>query len=167
MKLKEHTGIIAQTTIAVIAMLILLTLASCTAKRVVQKEISDEKVRIEYREILKTDTVAVQLPAERVEVIRRDSSRIETSLAFSEARIQPDGTLSHTLQNKPFTPKIEVKYKDRETTRDSIVYRDKRIPYPVEKKLNWWQKFRMQVGGYALIAFILAGGWKLYRLFKR
>lgn len=63
MKLKEYAPIIAQTIIAVVVILTLLIfISSCTAKRVVQKEIRDEKVRVEYREILKTDTVTVQLP---------------------------------------------------------------------------------------------------------
>lgn len=133
----------------------LLCLCSCSVKRAVQKESKEERVRVEYREILKTDTVTVQLPPERIEVIRRDSSHLETSLAASDARIQPDGTIYHILRNKPFTPKIEVKYKDRETIRDSIVYQTKEVPYFVEKELNGWQKFRMRIGGY--VFFILLG----------
>lgn len=167
MKLKDNAPIVAQAAIALIVMLILLSLVSCTAKKIVQKEVSGEKVRIEYREILRTDTVTVQLPPERMEVIRRDSSRLETSLAISDARIQPDGTIYHTLENKPFSPKIEVRYKDRETVRDSIVYRAKEIPYPVEKDLNWWQKLRMKVGGIALIVLILASAYKIFRILKR
>lgn len=157
MKLKEYTPYIVQTVLAVIIMLILITLCSCAAKRVVQKERSDEKVRIEYREILKTDTVTIQIPGERIEVIRRDSSHLETKLAVSDARIQPDSTLYHSLENKPYTPKVVVQYKDREIVRDSIVYQNKEIPYPVEKELNWWQKFRMQIGGYAFFALLGIG----------
>lgn len=132
----------------------LLCLCSCSVKRAVQKENKEERVRVEYREILKTDTVTVQLPQERIEVIRRDSSHLETSLAASDARIRPDGTIYHTLQNKPYTPKIEVKYKDREIIRDSIVYQTKEVPYFVEKELNGWQKFRMRIGGYAIFALL-------------
>lgn len=136
-----------------------MTTCSCWSSRqtVREKETNDEKVRIEYREIIRTDTVTVQLPQERIEVIRRDSSHLETILAVSDARIQADGTIYHTLQNKPFTPKIEVPHKDTETVRDSIVYQTKEIPYPVEKELNRWQKFRLQVGGYAIFA-LLGGG---------
>ena len=83
----------------------LLCLCSCSVKRAVQKENKEERVRVEYREILKTDTVTVQLPQERIEVIRRDSSHLETNLAASDARIQPDGTIYHTLRNKPFMAK--------------------------------------------------------------
>lgn len=167
MKIKEYTPYIVQTVLAVIVMLILITLCSCTAKRVVQKERSDEKVRIEYREILKTDTVTVQLPAERIEVIRRDSSHLETKLAVSDARIQPDGTLYHSLENNPYTPKVVVQYKDREIVRDSIVYQNKEIPYPVEKELNWWQKFRMQIGGYAFFALLGIGVFYAIKLILR
>lgn len=145
----------------------LFCLCSCSVKRAVQKESKEERVRVEYREILKTDTVTVQLPPERIEVIRRDSSHLETSLAASDARIQPDGTIYHTLLNKPFTPKIEVKYKDRETIRDSIVYQTKEVPYFVEKELNWWQKIRMKAGGLAIIALILGAAYKVFRILKR
>lgn len=143
------------TLVVVIILLFLMTMCSCfSARPLVQKESEQEKVRVEYREILKTDTVTIQLPAEQIEVIRRDSSHLETSLAASDARIQPDGAIYHTLQNKPFTAKIEVKYKDRETVRDSIVYKTKEVPYPVEKELNAWQKFRLEVGGYAVFAIV-------------
>lgn len=135
----------------------LLCLCSCSVKRAVQKENKEERVRVEYREILKTDTVTVQLPQERIEVIRRDSSHLETSLAASDARIQPDGTIYHTIRNKPFTPKIEVQYKDRETIRDSIVYQTKEVPYFVEKELNWWQKIRMNAGTVVIMALLGAG----------
>lgn len=92
---------------------------------------------------------------------------METILAASEARIRPDGTIYHTLRNKAFTPKIEVKYKDRETIRDSIVYQTKEVPYFVEKELNWWQKIRMNAGGLALIVLILGVAYKVFQILKR
>lgn len=142
--------------LTVLALLILITTCSCWSSRqtVREKETNDEKVRIEYREIIRTDTVTVQLPAERIEVTRRDSSHLETNLAASDARILPDGTIYHTIRNKPFTPKIPVQNTDREIIRDSIVYQTKEIPYPVEKELTRWQKFRMDIGGYAVFALL-------------
>lgn len=135
----------------------LLCICSCSVKRAVQKEDKEERVRVEYREILKTDTVTIQLPPEHVQVVRQDSSYLETSLAASNARIQSDGTIYHTLWNKPFTPKIEVKYKDRETIRDSIVYQTKEVPYFVEKGLNWWQKIRIRIGECAILTLLGIG----------
>lgn len=152
--------------LSLILLLGLLSLSSCATRRAVHRETSDEKVRIEYREIVKTDTVTVQLPPERIEVIRRDSSHLETILAASDAQIQPDGTLFHTLRNKPYTPEIEVRYIDRETVRDSIVYRDREVPYFVEKELNGWQRFRMNAGTVALLGVVAVGAWKIARIFK-
>ena len=155
--------------LSLILLLGLLSLSSCATRRAVHRETSDQKVRIEYREIVKTDTVTVQLPPERIEVIRRDSSHLETILAASDARIQPDGTLFHTLRNKPYTPEIEVQYVDRETVRDSIVYRDREVPYFVEKELNGWQRFRMNAGTVAigiLLAVIIYYGFRLFRKLK-
>ena len=49
------------------------------------------------------------------------------------------------------TFRTKILYRDR--WRDKIVYRDSlrvdsiRVPYPVERKLNKWEKFKMEVGG--------------------
>ncbi|GEM_PF-1200794 len=145
----------------------LLCICSCSVKRAVQKEDKEERVRVEYREILKTDTVTIQLPPEHVQVVRQDSSYLETSLAASNARIQSDGTIYHTLWNKPFTPKIEVKYKDRETIRDSIVYQTKEVPYFVEKELNWWQSIRMKVGGISIFGLLGILAYYVYKIVRK
>ena len=168
MNRKKHAAFLTRRAVALITMTALSALFSCSpAKKVVQKENHEEKVRIEYREKWRTDTVTVFLPGERIEVMRPDSSFLETKLARSTARIQTDGTLYHTLENNPFAPRVEVKYRDRIIRRDSIVYRDKEIPYPVEKELNRWQKFRMTLGGYTLFALLGVGGYYAIKLIRR
>lgn len=58
-------------------------------------------IEIKYRTIWIPDTVRVRLPAERTEqTVRQDSSHLETSAAVSDARINPDGSLTHSLENK-------------------------------------------------------------------
>ena len=63
------------------------------------------------------------------------------------------------------------KYKDRIDTvyvnrTDSV-----QVPYPVEKKLSKWQQFRMDVGGYAVVAVVVLVfaivGCSLYRIRKK
>lgn len=63
------------------------------------------------------------------------------------------------------------KYKDRIDTvyvnrTDSV-----QVPYPVEKRLTKWQQFRMDVGGYAVVAVIVLVfaivGYSLYRIRKK
>lgn len=62
------------------------------------------------------------------------------------------------------------KYRDRTDTvyvsrTDSV-----QVPYPVEKELTRWQRFRMDIGGYALAAVVVTVlvvfGWLVYKLKK-
>ena len=67
--------------------------------------------------------------------------------------------------------KYVFKYKNRTDTlyvsrTDTI-----RVPYPVEAKLTKWQQFRMDVGGYAVVAVVVLVfaivGCSLYRIRKK
>ena len=50
-------------------------------------------------------------------------------------------------------------YKDRWYDRyhtDTVIRRDSiRVPYPVERSLTRWERWRMMLGGYAGIAIII------------
>lgn len=123
---------------------------------------SSDSTRVEVRErIVKVrDTVIVELPAERVEVITPDTtSTIETSLAISTAMVN-GGHLLHSIENKkgslskPTETVVEV--------RDSIVYREKEVVTTVEvdRELTWWQRFRLD-GFWVLLSVVLgAAAWK-------
>lgn len=63
------------------------------------------------------------------------------------------------------------RYKDRTDTvyvsrTDSV-----QVPYPVEKELSRWQRFKMDVGGYAVVTIIVLVfaivGYSLYRIRKK
>ena len=63
------------------------------------------------------------------------------------------------------------RYKDRTDTvyvsrTDSV-----QVPYPVEKRLTKWQRFKMDVGGYAVVTIIVMVfaivGYSLYRIRKK
>ena len=41
------------------------------------------------------------------------------------------------------------------------------VPYPVERELTRWQRFRMEVGGWALLLLLAAGAYGLWRLWKK
>lgn len=106
-----------------------------------------DSVRIET--IVRTervpDTVFVEVPIERDrQTVRDTTSHLETSFAISDARINPDGALFHSLENKPQKRPIptekEVIYQDK------IIYRDrtKTEIVEVERKLTWWQQTKMR-----------------------
>ena len=102
-----------------------------------------DSVRIET--VIRTervaDTVLVEVPVEVFRQIVRDTtSHLETSFATSDARINPDGSLFHSLENKaqkrPISIEKEVVY------RDSIVFRDRETENVIEvpRPLTWWQQ---------------------------
>lgn len=135
-------------------------LVSCgNTRRLPEKTDSKDSVRVEtvVRRELVTDTVYVEIPKEIVrQTVRDTSSRLETEYALSDARINTDGTLFHSLENKagkrPETVKKEVVYKD------SIAYRDRTVvkteTVEVERELTWWQKTRMK--GFWVLLVVLA-----------
>ena len=125
-----------------------LLLTSCGAGKhlPVQTEQRDS-VRIEVRKETRyiKDTVFLTVPAQSAENTTRDtSSHLETDYAESDARITPDGTLYHSLRNKPQEKPIPVDVPV--TQKDSIVYRDKFIyeTIEVERDITGWQKWQMR-----------------------
>lgn len=106
-----------------------------------------DSTRVEYRlrTVLVPDTVYLEIPRQTSERTTRDSvSHLENDYAITDARLNADGTLLHTLFTKPqkksvFTHK-EIEY------RDSIVYRDvgskltKTITKRVPHERSWWEQ---------------------------
>lgn len=127
-------------------------------------------IEIKYRTIWITDTVRVRLPAERTEqTVRQDSSHLETSAAVSDARINPDGSLTHSLENKQEDQEIptqrSIEY------RDSIVYRDREVEVEkiveVERKLTWWQQTQIRGFWVAIIVIVVLLRKKILPLIRR
>ena len=59
------------------------------------------------------DTVEIEIPGEKVYVIKQDSSHLETAVATSDAKIDSTGMLHHSLENKDVNLKKEIVYKDK------------------------------------------------------
>lgn len=107
------------------------------------------------------DTVLVPVPSQEVRNnTNESSSHLETDFAESDASVDSDGILHHTLRNKdvdvPVATETPVHHKD------SIVFRDREeevpVPYPVEvevpRELSWFQKTQM-IGFWIALAFFL------------
>lgn len=143
--------------------LLLLVLASCATQRVV----THENVRvIEHAEFIPV-TVNVPIPEITSEVTVRDtSSHLENRYSESDARINSDGSLYHNLKTKPqnitATSEVKVQY------RDSIVRIESEtiIEKPVEKKLGWWQSFRMKSFWILLALLIFSYRKAIWRIVK-
>lgn len=108
------------------------------------------------------DTVFGEIPAQSAErTTPGKTSHLETDYAESDARINEDGTLTHTLFNKPTKLPVPVK-----NTTDTV-YVDKAIekpvpvevPVEVERELTWWQQTRLDTWGWLATALALCIVW--------
>lgn len=105
------------------------------------QETNNSNVEVKYIKEFVHDTTFVEIPAQTAERTTPDStSHLENDFAVSDAKINSDGTLSHSLKTKPQKKPVPV---DREIERrDSVVYVDRlvKVPVPVERQLTFWEK---------------------------
>lgn len=154
--------------IALITLLAVILLSGCRTVKPADPSppvilTNTDSIRVEYIERVRIDTVSVEIavPIESSrQVVRDSSSHVETSLAFSDAWINADGSLGHSIKNKdsPIMAEIPVPVKDTQTNKSSESVKEVPVPYPVEKKiyietpLSAWQKFRMRSFWFLAIA---------------
>ena len=120
-----------------------------------------------------TVTVYVEIPAQTVErVVNDTTSHVETDFAESDAWISADGTLGHSIRNKPHKIPAEVLVPTTTTSTVAEAQRIKEVavrvpePYPVEKTLSRWQQIRLDLFWY-LVAGLLAALAVIGRQFFR
>lgn len=142
----------------------------CPCRHLTTETTSQDSSRIEVRKqtILVPDTVYLEIPSQTAERATRDSvSHLENDYAVSDARINPDGSLYHTLSTKAQKKAIETDKKIE--IRDSIVYRDKAVKVQetvsVPRELTTFQK--CQIAGFWLLIALIGLAVCLNRLLKR
>ena len=131
-------------------LLLLLTASACSTVRQLP---STDSNKVEVRTVVEkiTDTAYVELPVIVEKVATLDTASVlENEFAKSEAVVSA-GILHHSLETKPVRWPVVV---EKEIVyRDSLVFRDKvqTVTVEVEKKLTWWQSFKMKLGVVALV----------------
>lgn len=146
-------------------MLLVSVMWSCRAVRYVPVE-SRDSVRVEVRErtVRLRDTVWMEIPVLVEGRETRDSvSHLENDYAVSDARVDEEGRLFHDLRTK--AGRLPVVTEPEVTVRDTTVWRDREVmvPYPVERELTWWERWKMEAGGFALAGvgvLVVIGVWK-------
>ena len=131
-------------------LLLLLTASACSTVRQLP---STDSTKVEVRYETKTvhDTAYVELPVIVETVATLDTASVlENKYAKSAASVS-GGVLTHSLETKPVREPVAVE--KQIVYRDSLVYRDKvqTVTVEVEKKLTWWQSFKMKLGVVALV----------------
>lgn len=111
--------------------------------------------------IERVDTVKVDVPGERVFVIRRDSSRLETAVAVSYAEIDSVGFLHHSLENKKVSLEKEIVFKDRVIEKRVEV--EKEVPVEVEVPVRYVPGYYKWIN---IVFWCLVGSFVIFILLK-
>lgn len=149
-------------------LILAVVLSSCAAQKNVPVAESRDSVSVVVHEriVYRDSLIYVEVPSESesVTIADSDTSRLETSIALSEAWVLA-GKLNHTLQHKPDVrlPKlisIPVYLRSQETEKlaQRVVIKE------VEKQLNSWQSFRITLGNLTLVVI---GLWLLIKVIKK
>lgn len=146
-------------------------LTGCAAQRAAVDHQRDSVAVIVRDSVIYRDSVVlVEIPKESDKdvVMRSDTSRLETSVAESEAWVTA-GKLHHTLRNKDeaFIP-VTIKLPERlhYEQKERLVYNCIVETIEVRKPLSWWERFVQSVGTIAIIAAAIYIGYRARRLFS-
>lgn len=129
-----------------------------------------DSVRIEYIETVRIDTVTIEVPVpmeSAKQVVPDSTSHLETSLAESDAWINEDGTLGHSIKNKEQKLKadVPVPVKDTKTNNTEVTVREVPVPYPepvyIERDFSKWESFRLDAFWYLVGLVLISLGWIL------
>ena len=144
-------------------------ISACATPKVVQ-DYQKDSVAVEVRDslIMRDSVIFVEVPKESDKAVLpdADTSRLETSLALSEAWVN-EGRLYHTLRNRheALIP-IEVKLPEYIHTEKEYLVREKQVTVEVEKELSRWQSFIQALGYAVLIAGAAWLAWKLSKIVR-
>lgn len=160
--------------IAALAVLPGFCCTGCCVRRVaaLRNETRDSLViekNVEYRERLRDTVIYITLPAESSErEAKTDTSFLQTSLAVSTAAILPDGSLGHSLRNKPGPVAAGVSLPEKHTV---IVSMERSGNYsiaeiPVERSPGGMEKFLIGSGILFWGAVLCALAVLLFKLLR-
>lgn len=126
----------------------------CHCPKLVQT--SQDSVRIEVLEriVEVRDTVYFEIPSISNEVRElTDSSHLENEYAMSDAILNVDGTLSHSLYTRPQLRKIL--FVKPILRRDSVIHHNsyRVVEVEVERARSWWEQTQIN-GFWAMLIFI-------------
>ena len=143
-----------------IVMFLMMGCSICHRVQYVPVETKIDSVIIE-KIVERVDSVEVPVPGESVEVFRQDSSHLETSVAISDAKIDSNGVLHHTLKNKNTNLKKEIVYKDKIIEKKVEV--EKEVPVEVEVPVKYVPDYYKWIN---ILFWCMAGTGFIFVIFK-
>lgn len=146
-------------------------LLSCRGSKPATEVVTSDRVQTKTHvyTVYVPETLFVEVPAQTAERTTSDSvSHLENDFALSDARINRDGTLSHTLETKPRELAVPfdkpVEHHDSVAVCWRIRQVTKTVTIRVKKPLTWIEQGLIWVGTVVLLAFV---GWLLVWLARR
>lgn len=144
----KWSGLIILFPVIIAVLLLSVMLPSCSRVQYVPVQ-STSYVRDSVR---MTDSVVIRYKTQTVDSVRvRDSTVIvqdkDGNVIREEHYRETEKYRSLEKEYNELKRKFEALLKEK---RDTV-----RVPYPVEKKLDRWQQFKMDVGGAAIVVVVL------------
>lgn len=143
-----------------IVMFLMMGCSICQRVQYVPVETKIDSVIVE-KIVERIDSVYIPVPSESAEVDRQDSSHLETSVAISDAKIDSNGVLHHTLQNKNTSLKKEIVYKDKIIEKKVEV--EKEVPVEVEVPVKYVPDYYKWIN---ILFWCMAGTGIIFVIFK-
>ena len=143
-----------------IVMFLMMGCSICHRVQYVPVETKTDSVIIE-KIVERVDSVYFPVPSESSEVVREDSSHLETSVAISDAKIDSNGVLHHTLKNKNTNLKKEIVYKDKIIEKKVEV--EKEVPVEVEVPVKYVPDYYKWIN---ILFWCMAGTGIIFVIFK-
>lgn len=143
-----------------LVMFLVMGCGICHKMQYVPVETKKDSVVIE-KVIERIDTVEIEVPGERVYVIKQDSSHLETAVATSDAKIDSTGMLHHSLTNKDVNLKKEIVYKDKIIEKRVEV--EKEVPVEVKVPVKYVPDYYKWIN---IIFWCIVGTGLIFVIFK-
>ena len=143
-----------------IVMFLMMGCSICHRVQYVPVATKTDSVIIE-KIVERVDSVYFPVPSESSEVVREDSSHLETSVAISDAKIDSNGVLHHTLQNKNTSLKKEIVYRDKIIEKKVEV--EKEVPVEVEVPVKYVPDYYKWIH---ILFWCMAGTGIIFVIFK-
>ena len=143
-----------------LVMFLVMGCGICKRVQYVPVETSKDSIVIE-KVVERIDTVEVEVPGERVYVIKQDSSHLETAVAISDAKIDSTGMLHHSLKNKDVNLKKEIVYKDKIIEKRVEV--EKEVPVEVEVPVKYVPDYYKWIN---ILFWCIVGTGLIFVIFK-
>ena len=143
-----------------LVMFLVMGCGICKRVQYVPVETKKDSVIIE-KVVERIDTVSIEVPGEKVYVIKQDSSHLETAVATSDAKIDSTGMLHHSLKNKDVNLKKEIVYKDKIIEKRVEV--EKEVPVEVEVPVKYVPDYYKWIN---IIFWCIVGTGLIFVIFK-